>query len=82
MVPDTKDWRQPSTYDFMDKVGTDDLAWECLRRNAEYQKDFSRCLSTAYTVEQNFEVIQNRWGLRFPCPPQPQWPRTISILDA
>lgn len=82
MVPDTKEWRQPSTYDFMDEVGTDDLAWECLRRNAKYQKDFSKSLATADTDEQQAEVIQNRWGLRFPRPPQPQWPRTISILDA
>ena len=40
MRPDTSRWRTDSAYDFMDHAGVDHLAWECLRRNADYQKDY------------------------------------------
>ncbi len=82
MVPDTKEWRQPSTYDFMDHVGVDELAWECLRRNANYQKDYSMTLVSDDEGDHQAQAIQTRWGLRFPRPPQPQRPRAVRILDA
>lgn len=82
MVPDTREWRTSSTYDFMDEVDTDNLAWECLRRNEGYQKDFSISLAPALTDSKQIESIRTRWGLRFPRPSQPHRPGTDRILDA
>lgn len=82
MVPDTKEWRTSSAYDFMDEVDTDNLAWECLRRNEQYQKDFSVSLAPALRDDIQVEFIQTRWGLRFPRTTQPHGPGTSRILDA
>lgn len=38
MRPDTSRWRAQSSYDFIDRAPVDHLAWECLRRNHDYQK--------------------------------------------
>ena len=40
MRPDTSRWRVESAYRFMDEAGVDHLAWECLRRNGDYQQDY------------------------------------------
>lgn len=81
MVPDTKEWRTSSGYDFMDEVDTDSLAWECLRRNEDYQKDFSNSLASAQAARNQAENIRTRWGLRFPRTAQPHRPGTARILD-
>jgi hypothetical protein len=60
----------------MDEVDTDDLAWECLRRNAKYQNDFSMSLASAT------DTFKTRWGLRFPRTSEPHWPGANHILDA
>ena len=41
MGPDTSRWRSSDTYDYLDQLVAPDLAWECLRRNAVYQRDFA-----------------------------------------
>ncbi|WP_368649772.1 MULTISPECIES: transcriptional regulator domain-containing protein [Brucella] len=82
MVPDTREWRTSSSYDFMDEVDTDNLAWECLRRNANYQKDFSTSIAAEPSDNSKAAMIQTRWCLRFPRPPQPLRARAKRILDA
>lgn len=82
MVPDTTEWRSSSSYDFMDEVGTDSLAWECLRRNTAYQRDFSETLLLDDVGATKTETIKDRWGLRFPRQTQPYRPRTDRILDS
>jgi len=65
MRPDTSHWRADSAYDFMDQAGVDNLAWECLRRNGEYQQDY-RVLRGAGRLDQRLpEPMEHRWGLRF-----------------
>lgn len=68
MTPDTKDWRSSTPYDYMDKADVDALAWECLRRNLEYQRDFAKITKIPPSVDIETEAIGNRWGLRFPRP--------------
>src|SRR3546814_14128414 len=41
MKPDTSRWRSSSTYDYLDDLIPSDLAWEWLRRNTGYQRDYS-----------------------------------------
>lgn len=82
MVPDTKNWRSFSAYDFMDEAHTDDLAWECLRRNAKYQSDFASFFKSPTSEYDLTDPLLSGWGLRFPCTAQPYWHRTNGLLDA
>ena len=34
------DWRDDHQYDHFDDLGISGLAWECLRRNLHYRKDY------------------------------------------
>lgn len=71
MKPDTSHWRSDSAYDFMDHASVDDLAWECLRRNRDYQTDF-RDLHRKNRLENPLpKKMERRWGLRFRSPTLP-----------
>lgn len=65
MRPDTSRWRTDSAYDFMDHAGVDHLAWECLRRNADYQKDYRDLRRNERLDRPLPEPMERRWGLRF-----------------
>ena len=82
MTPDTKEWRSSTTYDYMDEIDVDALAWECLRRNSSYQKDFANAANLEEDNARMTEAIVNRWGLRFPRPAQSGCTRSSHILDA
>lgn len=69
MVPDTREWRTSTEYDYMDEVDTDNLAWECLRRNARYQTDFSTFRDSEMRLPPDGESISTRWGYDFPARP-------------
>ncbi len=71
MTPDTKEWRSSSTYDYWDDADVDALAWECLRRNLQYQRDSADIAKAPLTADTETEAIGNRWGLRFPGPAKP-----------
>lgn len=66
MVPDTSQWRDEAAYDYLDHVPAAGFAWEWLRRNAHYQHDYQTLLREAPDMNELEEVIQRRWGLRFP----------------
>lgn len=68
MKPNTSGWRVEAAYDFVDHASVDDIAWECLRRNRDYQKDYAalkrqRALGQPIPAE-----LERRWGLRFRSP--------------
>ena len=65
MGPDTSRWRASSSYDFMDRAGVDDLAWECLRRNRDYQMDYAGLRRGKALHLPLPEEMEHRWGLRF-----------------
>jgi hypothetical protein len=65
MTPDTSEWRRSTVYDFMDDVGVDDLAWECLRRNTDYQTDYASLRAAARLHDPLPPPLSARWGLRF-----------------
>ena len=70
MVPDTSRWRSDAAYDYFEQLPAAGLAWECLRRNEAYQKDFAANLKPASGDDRASDLLQRRWGLRFPCPSQ------------
>jgi len=59
----TDDWRSADAYAYANRLGAADLAWEFLRRNHDYQNEFSAMNSAAPHVEKE---AARRWGLRFP----------------
>lgn len=65
MRPDTSRWRASSSYDSMDRAGVDDLAWECLRRNRDYQRDYAGLRRGKALHLPVSKELEHRWGLRF-----------------
>ncbi|WP_429033958.1 transcriptional regulator domain-containing protein [Bradyrhizobium sp. I1.14.4] len=56
------DWRSESAYHEVKKAETPDVAWEWLRRDREYQKDFSALVSSEKSsVTAN--GFRGKWGL-------------------
>lgn len=81
MTPDTSEWRDDAAYAFMDGAGVDDLAWECLRRNADYQRDYVRLLEMASQDDPLPSAMSDRWGLRFRGAARPLRRRPGHLLD-
>lgn len=67
MTPDPSQWRASANYDHVDRLSASDLAWEWLRRNDAYDRDFTALLHRDISPEQDLEDFRLRWGLRFPC---------------
>jgi hypothetical protein len=72
------DWRRPETYETLRNLDATGLAWEFLRRNPDYQRDYVRSNNTAIPIEQPPEV--RHWGLSFPCRSQAFSPRASRVL--
>ncbi|GGB12217.1 hypothetical protein GCM10011491_45100 [Brucella endophytica] len=65
MAADIPDWRSSANYEHVEKLTASDLAWEWLRRNENYLRDFE-LLSHAETEKEKLtETIRQQWGLRF-----------------
>jgi hypothetical protein len=58
-----RDWRRDEDYQALRHFADPDLAWECLRRNADYRADYRRALSRDPAAE-SADRFQH-WGLRF-----------------
>ncbi|WP_422109885.1 transcriptional regulator domain-containing protein [Bradyrhizobium elkanii] len=57
------DWRSESTYNDVKRAETADMAWEWLRRDREYQKDFRAVLRCKRSGGTN--RFRRKWGLTF-----------------
>lgn len=66
MRPDTSQWRKHSSYDFFDHLKNEGLAWECLRRQQQYQRRYQALAAANADTAPLSIADQNRWGLRFP----------------
>ncbi|MBZ7921523.1 DUF6499 domain-containing protein [Ensifer adhaerens] len=69
MRPDTSNWRNDSSYDFIDRLPIEGLAWECLRRYVPYQDEYISLLTDKAENQPLRPEKQQRWGLRFPRKP-------------
>lgn len=54
----TRDWQDGQDYDVFDALDVSGLAWECLRRNTRYRKE--------YPLMDGGHTSPASWGLRFP----------------
>lgn len=65
MGPDTSKWRNQDSYDIYDELSVEGIAWECLRRDLDYQARFADIVAQKAERAPLEEEAQHRWGLRF-----------------
>jgi hypothetical protein len=58
------DWRSEEAYANFKNAESMDVAWEWLRRDADYQSDF-RNLEDAQRLSGATETFRQQWGLSF-----------------
>lgn len=80
MTPDTSRWRSSPTYDYLDNLPPPDLAWEWVRRNSEYQRDYADFERQEDNQQPMTHQVRRRWGLQFLCPSLAQGNRKPGIL--
>lgn len=82
MVPDISRWRSSSTYDFVDDLVSPDLAWEWLRRNQNYQRDYRDLMHQKAEIPPGLAQLRQVWGLSFPGTSRTLLRRYTDLLDA
>lgn len=82
MKPDTSRWRDHSSYDFLDCLSTEGLAWEYLRRSRDYQQHYQLLVANGTDGVPLEPEAQQRWGLRFPGKARSIRPEAIRVLVA
>lgn len=80
MGPDTSKWRNQDSYDFYDELSVEGIAWECLRRDLDYQARFADIVTQKAERAPFEEEAQHRWGLRFSGRPKALHPRSAGNL--
>lgn len=66
MTPDASAWRSSERYAHVETMDAPDVAWEWLRRNESYDRDFQALTDGKDDPSKLTETIGQRWGLRFP----------------
>jgi hypothetical protein len=56
------DWQSPDSYKSLQDAEITDIAWGCLRRNADYRRDFAALIANSPDGEVTPE-FRRRWGL-------------------
>ena len=64
MQPDTSKWRLQGSYDYVNRLTPEGLAWEFLRRNKDYQRDFQLHIRNGPSDKED-KALEQRWGLCF-----------------
>ena len=58
-------WRTGSTYDYIDDLNAPDIAWEFLRRNHDYRREYSELQRLGHLAPDKAWALSDRWGLSF-----------------
>jgi transcriptional regulator len=58
------DWRSPESYKSLQNADITDIAWECLRRNVDYQRDYHAMIANSPDGQVTLE-FRRRWGICF-----------------
>ena len=64
-MPGRADWRLATTVETLDHLDRAGFAWEFLRRNPRYRKEYSRISKATTRAPQIAEAVGQRWGLSF-----------------
>lgn len=59
------DWRSPAAYKFAESIPAAGFAWEYLRRDDEYRREFQAITTSTEPAPERLEAFAQRWGLRF-----------------
>lgn len=59
------DWRSPAAYKFAKSIPAAGFAWEYLRRDEEYRREFQAITASREPEPEQLEAFVQRWGLRF-----------------
>lgn len=65
-MPDALQWRSSEIYDRLEDLTASELAWEWLRRNEAYARDFAALADKDIDPQTLTDRIRQRWGLMFP----------------
>jgi hypothetical protein len=58
------DWRSQEAYSNMEKAEAVDIAWEWLRRNSDYERDYRALKGNELSIAMTGNFRQ-QWGLSF-----------------
>lgn len=64
-MPTRPDWRSASAVETLDRLDRAGFAWEFLRRNPRYRKEYSQIRKEAASATRVAEALGRRWGLSF-----------------
>jgi hypothetical protein len=64
-MPDASQWRSSEIYDRFEDLTASELAWEWLRRNEAYDRDFATLADKDVDPQTLTDRIRQRWGLMF-----------------
>ena len=78
----SSDWRSPAAYGHAQSIPAAGLAWEYLRRDDDYRRDFQRLKRIPHHDTEARTAFSNRWGLRFRGGPGPARRSRRALLDA
>jgi hypothetical protein len=62
----SSDWRSPAAYAHAKSIPAAGFAWEYLRRDEDYRRDFHRMRRLPRLDGDTQTAFSERWGLRFP----------------
>lgn len=82
MVDDLPNWEDEFAYDYLDHIPPAGYAWEWLRRNPHYRRDYEDLVRHPLDAERLEEVMERRWGVRFRGPTGSLVDRTARPLVA
>ncbi|WP_206614180.1 transcriptional regulator domain-containing protein [Paenirhodobacter populi] len=60
------DWRSPAAYRHTHSIPAAGFAWDYLRRDDDYHRDFQKIRRMRKPAAQSLSVFSQQWGLRFP----------------
>jgi hypothetical protein len=80
-MPST-DWRSPAAYAHAKNISAAGFAWEYLRRDDDYRRDFHRMRRLPRLEGDTQTAFSERWGLRFPSGPSSSRRSGRAVLDA
>src|SRR6266853_873970 len=60
-----QEWRSEAAYAYLNDLTPAELAWEFLRRNPEYQRDYRTAADATPDQAELPESLITQWGLRF-----------------
>ena len=64
-MPGRADWRLATTVETLGRLDRAGFAWEFLRRNPRYRKEYSQISKATTRAPQVAEAVGQRWGLSF-----------------